>query len=241
MIESLETAQDVAYAAGLRFLAAARAAVRERGRFVVGLSGGSTPRALHRVLASGPVRPQVPWSRTIVLFGDERPVGPDDPDSNFRMARETLLDHVRLPDDQVLRIRGELPPETAARDYEDRLRALFHDGAPRIDLLFLGLGADGHTASLFPGTAALEETDRWVAANPVPAHDTTRITLTLPVLCAARHVVFLVTGKEKARTVAEVFGGRAHGPPHPAERVRPNDGELHVLLDRDAASLLRGG
>ena len=229
----------LARAAAERFEAAARRSVRERGRFSVVLAGGSTPQPLYRRLATTDSAQALPWAQTAVLFGDERCVPPAHPSSNFRMARETLLDGVPIPAGHIYRIEGERAPREAATRYEIKLRALFPGlDLPRADLVLLGLGEDGHTASLFPGSAALGERTRWVVENHVAGLDEWRVTLTLPVLCAAREVVFLVEGAGKAAIVAEVFGGTPHDGRHPAELVVPTDGELHVLLDAAAASRL---
>jgi len=224
----------VAGAAAERFITAAETAVGERGRFVAALAGGSTPRRLYGLLASPGLRDAIAWDRTTILFGDERCVGPDDPDSNYRMARETLLDHVPVPGDQVHRMVGEDDPERAARSYEAILRELYPgESAPRFDLVLLGMGGDGHTASLFPGTTALDETSRWVVANRVQALDTTRLTLTYPALNAARRVLFTVTGGDKADVFAKVFVRR--DPRYPASRIAPPDGICVVLADTEAA------
>lgn len=241
-IFTLEDPLAVARAAAERFLAASLEAVRNRGRFVVVLSGGSTPRAMHRMLASGPLRPQIPWSRTVVLFGDERCVPPDHESSNYLMATRTLLDHVRIPERNVHRIEAELDePTEAAQRYERMLHELYRrKESPRFDLVMLGIGEDGHTASLFPETEALNEDRRLVVANHVPRLDSWRITMTFPALCAARRVLFLATGERKSRPVAEAFGGRPHDVPYPCERVVPANGEREILIDRAAASLMRG-
>lgn len=223
-------------------VARAEAAVRARGRFAVALAGGRTPQALHALLAdpAAPFRARVPWGETEVFFGDERCVPPDHPDSNYGAARAALLDHVPLAPARVHRWRGEDPdPEAAARAYEAELRAALGPGggAPRLDLALLGLGGDGHTASLFPGTAALAVTDRLAAANRVPRLDAWRLTLTLPALRAARAVLFLVAGEEKAEAVRAVLEEEAD---LPAARVRPDDGALLWVLDAAAASRLGG-
>ena len=226
-------------AAGAEILGARAAETQPDDPFRLVLSGGSTPRALYEMLAREPEQPAVPWRSTDVLFGDERCVPPDSEQSNFRMAREALLRHVPVADDRVHRIRGEDNPDVAAEDYEYRLRALFAgQDVPRFDLLLLGIGTDGHTASLFPETAALDERERWVAANHVGQLDAWRITLTYPALCSARHVLFMITGASKAQVVAEAFGDLPHDTPHPSERVVPVDGTLEILLDRAAASRL---
>ncbi len=230
----------LALAAAERFVAAAGDAVSARNRFTVVLAGGSTPRALYERLATPGYRERTPWEKTIVLFGDERWVGPDDARSNYRMAKESLLEHVSVRSDNLHRMVGESSdPAQAARAYEATLRGLFAGAArPRFDLVLLGMGPDGHTASLFPGTAALGEASRWVVANHVPQLETWRITMTYPALVAARHVLFLIAGGAKAQVVAEAFGGVPHDSPYPVEKIVPTNGVLEVLLDADAASAL---
>jgi 6-phosphogluconolactonase len=197
------------------------------------LSGGSTPRKMHEMLAR---KERIDWSNVHVFWGDERTVPPDDANSNYRMARETLLDAVGLPDENIHRLKGELDPIEAAAEYENDLRSVFRllpGSIPRFDVIVLGMGADGHTASLFPGTDALTETDRLVVANHVPQLDTMRLTFTFPVLNAARLVVFLVAGDDKAEAAQQcMFGETAP----PAGLVRPADGDLHWLLDKGAAA-----
>jgi 6-phosphogluconolactonase len=242
----LADAEAVAEAAAQRLLAIARAAVAARGRFAVALSGGATPRALFRRLAAEPYRSAVPWPRTDVFWADERPVRPTDPESNHAMARATLLDAVPVPPERVHRIPAERSDlDAVASAYEAELARTL--GArpggppPALDLVLLGLGADGHTASLFPGSPALAETRRWVVANPVPALGTTRVTLTLPVLNRAAHAVFLVTGPDKARALQAVLEG-PHDPARlPAQAVRPAGGGPLWLVDQAAGAALAGG
>ncbi len=230
----------VAEAAAEIFVASADSAVARQDRFVVALSGGSTPRRLYELLAAPPYRDRIPWDRTVVVFGDERCVPAEHRDSNYRMARETLLDHVPLERDRVLPMAGHLAnPHRAALFYENGLKALFPDQAwPSIDLVLLGVGEDGHTASLFPGTEALKVDDRWVVANYVSRLESWRITLTLPVLNHASMALFLVTGEAKAQIVAEAFGNAPHDGQHPCELVVPLQGDREILLDQAAASKL---
>jgi 6-phosphogluconolactonase len=221
------------------------AAVAERGSFTLVLAGGSTPRMLYRHLAgmTEPSRARVPWDRTHLFFGDERHVPPDDPDSNYRMAEEALIAHVSAA--SVHRMRGEEPAAAvAAAAYEAELRAFFHlrgadEPPPRFDLVLLGLGSDGHTASLFPGSAALDERRRWVVAPFVERLGAHRITLTLPALNRARAVLFLVSGAQKAEALARVLAPAAGELP-PAARVQPEGGELLWIVDRDAAARAAG-
>ncbi len=230
---SAEAAGEVARRAG--------EAVAARGGFALALAGGGTPRGLYALLAD-PAREflgRMPWGQTHLFFGDERHVPPDHPTSNYRMVREVLLSKVPVATAQVHRIPAELEVGRAAAEYERDLRSFFGRD-PVFDLILLGMGPDGHTASLFPGTAVLEERERWVAASWVEKLRTHRITLTLPVFERARAVVFLVAGADKAAALAQVLSPRAAQEPLPAARVRPRDGSLLWLVDRDAAAALRG-
>jgi 6-phosphogluconolactonase len=234
--------------AGLMRLAAdalverAESAVRDRGRFAVALSGGTTPRRLYALLAdpAAPWRARFPWGATEVFFGDERHVPPDHPDSNYGMARAALLSRVPIPPERVHRVLAEeTEAADAARDYERELRRVLGTPAPevpRLDVALQGMGPDGHTASLFPGSAALDERERLVVAPLVERLGVHRITVTFPLLDAARAVLFLVAGADKAERVAEVLEGA--GDTLPAGRVRPRPGELVWLLDAGAASRL---
>lgn len=206
----------------------ANAAISERGVFRMGLSGGSTPRPIYEALAQWPGHDEADWEHWEFTFGDERCVPPNDQQSNYRMVREALLDHVAIPPENVLRMRGEDAPEEAAADYERMLRSRAgEEGLYRHDLLLLGMGDDGHTASLFPDTDALTETKRWVVANFVPKFNTHRITLTFPILNAARHAVFLVNSRGKENTLEQVFSGKSL---FPCSRVQPKQGKVTWLL-----------
>ncbi len=240
ILEVTSDAAALAEAAAARIARHAAEAIRARGRFTIALAGGSTPRATHDRLAAAPAA--VDWARADVLFGDERAVPPDHADSNFRMARETLLDHVPVDPDRVHRMEGERDDlDAAARDYETTFRRVVggDDAIPRLDLVLLGVGDDGHTASLFPDVV-----DRGTGPELVKAIDSAskgpRLTLTLPALNAARTVLFLVGGERKASVMRTILLERGGAPPFPAARVRPNDGDLVWLLDREAASALRG-
>ncbi|GAC1462799.1 MAG: 6-phosphogluconolactonase [Chloroflexota bacterium] len=234
-------AETLATEAANFFVDAAREAISERGMFYVALSGGSTPRALFTVLASNPFKERVDWSRTQVFFGDERFVPADSSDSNYRMARESLLSHVGIHDRFVHRVATEeLGPVEAASLYEEGLRRVFNvepGEVPHFDLILLGLGPDGHTASLFPGTSALAENNALVVANFVESMDSWRITFTYPLINGARRVCFLVQGHDKAERVRQVLAG---DPDLPASHVRPVDGRLFWLIDEAAASRLEG-
>ena len=234
--------QALAEEAARRFAVLSREAIGARGRFVVALSGGSTPKALLRLLALPPYRDTLDWGRIHVAWGDERCVPPNDAQSNYRMAREALLAHVPIPAGNIHRMPAENPDhEAAANDYAATLRSLFGLGEgemPRFDLIHLGLGTEGHTASLFPGSPALRERERLVAAPWVEKLDAYRITLTPPVLNAAREVQFLVAGAEKAAIVRQILRAPRNPDELPAQVVAPTDGQLVWLLDAAAAQEL---
>lgn len=228
-------------AAADMFVELAEQAVRERGRFTVALAGGSTPRPLYAALATPPWSEAVAWERMHLFWGDERPVPPDHPESNYRTVAETLLAGVPVSPEHVHRVEAERPPEEAARAYEGELRRHFGLAAgewPRFDLVLLGLGRDGHTASLFPHTDVLWEHRRLVAAPFVPKLGTHRITITVPTINHARVIVFLVSGEAKAEAVAQAYRGRYEPDECPAQLIHPRDGELRWLLDEGAAGAL---
>jgi 6-phosphogluconolactonase len=231
-------AEALAREAARRFADLAREAAGSRGRFSVALSGGSTPRKLFRLLAEEPYRAQVPWKQVHLFWGDERCVAPDDSGSNYRLAEEALIAHVPIPPENVHRIRGEVEADMAAQAYENRLQDFFCGPRPRFDLVLLGLGEDGHTASLFPGSPLLDEKERLAAAATVSYQDrpAQRVTLMLPAINTARQVLFLVAGYAKAEVVQAVIEGPAGR--YPAQRIRPTAGHLTWLLDTEAASRL---
>ena len=231
-----ETPEELAEAAARAFAVRAEVAINHRDRFAVALAGGSTPRAAYETLARD-YADGLDWSRVHVFFGDERTVHPDHENSNYRMVRESLLSHIRVG--SLHRMRCEMSPSEAAVDYEAQLREFFGpNGFPSFDLILLGLGGDGHTVSLFPETAALDVTDRWVVANPVLKLDTSRLTLTIPVINAAKAVTFLVAGESKAEALREVLEGDADPRAYPAKFVSPQGGDLTWMVDRAAAALL---
>lgn len=230
------------------FARLARQAIGERGRFAVALSGGSTPGATYTRLADQGLLASHEWAQVHVFWADERCVSPRSPDSNYRLVRETLLNRIGLRPGNVHRLRGELEPHYAAQEYEQELREFFGAEAdcargpsptPRFDLMLLGVGEDGHTASLFPGSPLLNEERRWVAAEHVAKLNAWRLTLTLPVINAAATVVFLVVGSGKAKIVRRVLAEPSGPDPVPAQLVRPVAGRLLWFLDTQAAALLR--
>ena len=233
-------ADDLAEAVAEEFVELAAMAIADRGRFVVALAGGSTPRAAYTLLASESFASRVDWSRVLFFWGDERCVPPDHSESNYRMAREALLDHVPVPVQNMFRVLGEEEPVQAADTYEDVLRALFGGPIPRFDLVMLGMGGDGHTASLFPGTAAVHEPVRWVVAHRVEELDAWRVTLTPVVLNAAANVLFVVSGRGKAERLREVLEGPYQPDVLPAQIVKPSAGRLLWIVDETAAAELSG-
>ncbi len=238
------TPAELAAAAAQAFVNAARSAVARRGVFRVALSGGSTPQAMHRALVSEALKDRVPWDRVEVFWGDERCVPPEHPDSNYRMAKETLLDHIPIPAHQIYPMPGNLEPQAAAIAYQQTLRRVFDvgDAIPVFDLILLGMGPDGHTASLFPQHPLLQENQRWVAPifnSPKPPPQ--RITLTLPLINAARQIIFLVAGASKIQALKAIFANdllktKAHpaGYIPPAALVNPVQGDLRWLFDKAA-------
>ncbi len=217
--------------------AAGQAAIAAQRRFNLVLAGGETPAALYSLLAADPYAARLDWEAVHVFWGDERCVPPHHPESNYRMARETLLDHVPIPPHNIHRMRGEDDPVQAALVYQDELRAHFN-GPPRFDLVLLGMGADGHTASLFPGAPALAERVRLAVAVFATHRGSWRVTLTYPALNAAALAVFLVSGSGKAETLRAVLEGPQRPADLPAQAVRPTSGRLLWLADADAARLL---
>ena len=240
-IKVLPDPSAVAAQGAERFVRAANEAIDLSDRFTVALSGGSTPKAMHALLAAEPLRSLVDWTKVQLFFGDERCVPPDHPDSNYRMARETLLSKVPIPGDNVYRMRGEIEPNDAAREYGQMLKEKFADGG--LDLVLLGMGEDGHTLSLFPGTAAVNETHHRCVAN-YAEHSTTgkswRITLTAPLVNRSQEVVFLVTGANKLSALSQVLEGPRDPQRLPAQLIEPASERLTWLIDAAAAGMREG-
>ena len=240
-LEIYDSPDAMTGAAATLFAAQAAEAVSARGRFTAALSGGKTPVALYTLLARPPFVSQIPWDRVHLLWSDERSVPPDHAESNYRLVRELLIDRVPIRAANVFRMRGEMDPEEAAERYEALLRDRFAavgGGSPDLDFILLGLGEDGHTASLFPGTAAVRETTRWVVGHYVDDRKGWRITLTPPAINAARLVVFIAAGPGKAAVVRDILQGPFQPDRLPAQAVRPAEGRPIWLLDRQAAKLL---
>jgi 6-phosphogluconolactonase len=232
------SSKELFRAASETFCALGTQAIAARGRYTVALSGGSTPRGLHEALVAG-FASELPWENVFFFWGDERHVPPDFPESNYRMAKETLLSRLPIPGEHIFRMAGELPDANqAALLYEQILHEFFQPGGelPRFDFILLGMGPDGHTVSLFPGTKALAERQRWVAGNWVEQHTTFRITLTYPVLNNAANLMFLINGSNKAGMVRTALKDPAAK--LPCQGVQPVNGELMWYLDEGAAAKL---
>lgn len=245
IVQTFADAEAVSRAAAEEFAHRSVEAVAARGRFTVALSGGSTPSRMYQLLAAPPLREAVDWSKVLVFWGDERAVPPDHPDSNYRAAHAELLARVPVPERQIIRMEGERPDAgAAASDYQAAVAGALGvspDGPPpSLDLVLLGMGPDGHTASLFPGNEAVAEINRWVVpvrGAPKPPPD--RLTMTAPLLNAAREVLFLVAGADKADRLAEVFDGPRNPRRLPAQLIRPAQGALVWYVDRAATAKLK--
>jgi 6-phosphogluconolactonase len=242
IIRTFSDVQTLSKAAAAEFVRCSGEAVAARGRFTVALSGGSTPKRLYQILASEPFRAQVDWGRIEFFWGDERCVPPDHADSNYRMAREAMLDHLPIPAEHIHRIEAEREDlDAAARDYEAVIARVFGVRAggepPNFDLALMGMGTNAHTASLFPHTKALDETSRWVVPNRVREINADRMTLTRPIFNRAREVLFVVAGADKAQPLAEVLAGPGDPKRLPSQSIQP-DGQLLWFVDAAAAARL---
>ncbi len=248
MIETtvLTNPDEVADVAAQLVVASANEAIARAGRFVIALSGGSTPRRLHERLASASWRQQIDWSKVEIFWGDERAVPPDHPDSNFRMANESLLQPLAIAAERIHRMPAERSDlDAAARDYQAEIARISGVDPtatpPPLDLILLGLGPDAHTASLFPHSPAVTEQERWVVSNPGPANKGMRLTLTLPIINQARSVIFLVVGADKADALAKISASSGNDVERlPASGVRPTNGSIHWLVDQAAAGKATG-
>lgn len=241
-IQVFANSEALTQTAAVEFVRRANQAIEARGRFTVALSGGSTPKSLYALLATQPWRDQLPWNQVYLFWGDERHVPPSDASSNFHMTQEQLLSQISIPPENIHRVKAENPDaQAAATDYEQNLKQFFqldeHE-FPRFDLVLLGMGANGHTASLFPGTAAVHEQSRLVAAPWVEELKTDRITLTPPVINNAAEILFFVTGSEKATMLKTVLEGTYQPDHFPAQIVRPTKGKVMWMIDQAAANSL---
>ena len=232
-IEVFRDVDALAHGAADHFYKCAEDAIASSGKFTVALTGGSTPKDIYKLMAQPEYASRIDWSRVQVFWGDERCVGPDDPESNYGMARDALLAHVPIPDANVHRMRGELDPAASADEYEELLRTIVGE---RFDLVILGMGSNTHIASLFPHSAGLHEDKRWVIAPYVEEVSMWRVTITPPVMNRAARVVFWVAGPDKTAAVKRVLEGPHDPDAVPAQIVAPQSGELLWLLDESAAS-----
>ena len=240
-IEVLPDLEALSLRAASTFVSASKNSIATRKRFGVAISGGSTPRRLYMLLGSDAYHHQVDWQHVHLFWADERCVPKEDEASNFRAAYDPLLSKVALPDKNIHRIKGEEVPDKAARDYEEEIRNFFGESEkPRFDLIILGMGEDGHTASLFPGSKSLEEKVRLAIPVYLAEPKKNRITLTLPVLNNADQILFLVAGRSKATVLSEVLGDEGKKEGFPAGMIRPTDGNTIWLIDQEAAGKLEG-
>lgn len=213
---------------------ASQEAISARGKFTLVLSGGSTPAPIYQALG----RSALDWANIYLFWGDERCVPPQHPESNYNLVEETLLEHITIPPENIFRIRGEEEPATAAKIYQNEIEKFFQGQKLRFDLVLLGLGGDGHTASLFPGTPALNENLTWVVENYQPETNLSRITLTYPAILSARQIFFLVQGGKKAPVVKEVLENPEGAPHYPAKEIKNASGNIVWYLDEAAAKEL---
>lgn len=237
MIKKFKNQREASEAMAEAFRAIAEQAVEKNGRFTVALTGGSSPLILHELLSKPPYTESVPWDKTFVFWGDERAVPFDDEQNNAKMGFETLLNHIPVPATQIFRINSELPAEMAAETYEAILKKHFKED-PRFDLILLGMGADGHTASIFPGTEAVHEDKRWVCTGYNAEQKSKRITLTVPLINKAKNIFFSVFGDGKAKTLLNVRFGDYDPDNFPSQLVKPEDGNLTWYIDEAAGKFL---
>ncbi|MGI8470463.1 MAG: 6-phosphogluconolactonase [Pyrinomonadaceae bacterium] len=234
--------EDLNEFAANEFVCLCNESIAERGIFTVALSGGSTPKKLNTLLASDEFRSKIEWRKIQFFFGDERCVPPDSEESNYRMADETLFSKLEIPPANIHRFLTETgDAKTVAEKMQGEIKAFFkleENEFPRFDLIFLGMGADGHTASLFPETSALKDEERIVAENYVPKFETFRLTFTFPTINNSRNVIFLVAGEDKAEAAREVLEGEYNPQKSPSQKVKPKSGKLLFLLDEKAARLI---
>lgn len=235
IIQTYTTEDELAYAAAQHFASLAQEAIADHGRFSVALAGGSTPKATYQILATIEFAQKIAWEYVHVFWGDERTVPPDHQESNFRMASEAMLNSVPIPKENIYRIPGEIKPHDAARVYQRTIQDHFKPGAAYFDLILLGMGDDGHTASIFPGDRTTLEESQWVVASFVEKFDSWRITFTPALINAAENVTMLVSGEKKARRLRQVLVGPYHPEELPAQIIRPHRGKLRWLIDEAAA------
>ncbi|MBL7959637.1 6-phosphogluconolactonase [bacterium] len=238
-VKVYELKEDLIRNAAEKIVSIAQKSIQNRGQFAWSLSGGSTPKEVYSMLAALPLKEKIDWEKTHIFWGDERSVVRTHPDSNFRMAKESLLDAVEIPPANIHRVASEEDPMLAAQQYEDDIREFFgiSDGIfPEFDLILLGMGDDGHTASLFPDTEALKVQDRLVVDNFVKKLNTHRITFTFPIINHARNVLFIISGSVKSKMIKQVLANTDAPKTLPSQLVQPKSGSLFWFLDKDAAA-----
>ncbi len=245
-LHTFADAEAVSQAAAREFDRSAIESVTDHGKFTVALSGGSTPKRLYQILADAPYRDKINWANVEIFWGDERSVSPEHADSNFRMAKEAMLDRLSIPAQNVHRLQAEREDrDQAAQEYQNEIAKVFNvdpNGEPPVfDLVLLGMGPDGHTASLFPGTTGLRETKKWVVPNWVEKFKTFRLTMTRPLINKARQVLFLVAGKDKVAPLQKVFCGPSDPNTYPSQLICPTTGQLVWYLDVAAIAGLTAG
>ena len=238
MITIYNNVADLGVAVAELFLKKACLAVAERDRFIVSLAGGQTPRKIYEILGKPPYSNKIPWEKVHIFWGDERCVPAEDIRSNQLMARNAFLDHVPIPQEQIHPILCTSSPQQAVKEYEQVLASTFLKEEPQFDFIFLGLGSDGHTASLFPNTSVLHEREHWAGHVYLPEQDSHRVTLTVPLINQARTIVFLVTGDSKAEIVREVLEGPRNHLRLPSQMILSQNGQLYWFLDQDAGKLI---
>ncbi len=242
-IQILDSAFSVSETAALHFIRICNASTKANGKFSVVLSGGSTPKGMLSLLATDEYKKQIPWDKCHFFWGDERSVPPTHSDSNYKMATDALLSHIPVTSNQIYRMEAEKTDiHLAAQEYQNKIAAFFNSpnsgSPPQFDLLYLGMGPDGHTASLFPETSALDEKNKWVVPNFVPKFNTYRLTLTYLIINQAKNVIFLVAGKDKVPALKQVLQGPSAIDTYPSQGINPEKGSLLWLIDVDAAAEL---
>lgn len=243
IIRTVSSPQELARSAALHIMGLATEAVDANGQCSIALSGGSTPIPTYHMLTESPFRDRIPWDKVHIFWSDERTVPPDDEDSNFHAAYQSFIEPLSLPESNIHRIKGEIDPPQAAEEYEREIRQVLGGNPPRFDLILLGMGADGHTASLFPKSQAVltPKDTQLVAANYVEKLKSWRITFTPRLINAASQVTFLISGKGKSQRVYQVLAGRHQPEKLPAQLIKPEDGRLTWVLDQEAAQYLHSG
>ncbi|HEV8514753.1 MAG TPA: 6-phosphogluconolactonase [Cyclobacteriaceae bacterium] len=233
-----KTTDELNIAAAEFVIAEAKEAIAARGRFIISLSGGQTPNGLYSLLAKSPWREQIEWIKTFIFWGDERYARFDDDRNNAHHAKSILFDNIGIPSSNIHFIDVNLQPDEAAKDYEKDIKAFFGNEALRFDLVLLGLGENGHTASLFPGTNVIDEKGEGVRDLYVGEEKMYRITMTAPLINQARHILFLVTGINKSEVLKNILSEPYQPQKYPAQLINPNNGELHWFVDEGAAALM---